>query len=508
MMIIVCCIIVLIAIVVLPIAIKMVISRINIIHYDKQDLHISFSLIGPHYLTKKSVKENEKVSNLEYIKSIVNSKNRRGGGIAMNKIADSGIMIYIYTSDNVKEFILKEDCFERPNNVKEFRNFTGLFMENGEKAYRSKSLFSKIFNYDGMEAFTPKICNTINQEFKKFIDQHQTCIDQFVSINLNDLFKPIMEGISNFIIFGRDDIRDEEDVYMLPIHLKMIMSLVVKWRSNPLFILFPDMSRRLGLIKELITISNTVDKQKDIIHRYINKRSGSDQLGDSIMDRIILHNMKCKEDGNEKDILDTEDIMGNYNLFQFAGTDTSQNAAKMAICHMSDKDHLIQYLANVVDQVYDDEGMTNNTIIESCEDLSIWTKECLRLHNPAPRTTGRKALRDVQIGSINVKRGDLVFILMTGLHNDTDYFKNPHEFDVGRFKKEKELPKYQYLPFSVGKRVCLGRHLGELMIKLLVTQFIRTFEVRKPKDMEYYCFSQVTSTVENPTVEIKVRKRE
>ena len=74
-------------------------------------------------------------------------------------------------------------------------------------------------------------------------------------------------------------------------------------------------------------------------------------------------------------------------------------------------------------------------------------------------------------------------------------------------EKEKALPRYQNVPFGVGRRSCMGRFLVQLMVRAIITQLCRRFDVQKPQDItEYYRYSQIFTTVENPIVLIKERR--
>lgn len=44
-------------------------------------------------------------------------------------------------------------------------------------------------------------------------------------------------------------------------------------------------------------------------------------------------------------------------------------------------------------------------------------------------------------------------------HHDPQYFPNPETFDPERFRDEDNIPKYSYLPFGEGPRICIGKYL-------------------------------------------------
>lgn len=61
---------------------------------------------------------------------------------------------------------------------------------------------------------------------------------------------------------------------------------------------------------------------------------------------------------------------------------------------------------------------------------------------------------------VNLKRGDSVWIIVTGLHHNPKYFPNPDKFDPERFNEENKqnIEPYAYIPFGAGPRHCIGEY--------------------------------------------------
>lgn len=104
-------------------------------------------------------------------------------------------------------------------------------------------------------------------------------------------------------------------------------------------------------------------------------------------------------------------------------------------------------------------------------------KETLRLYPPAIVVI-RQALRDCTIESdeqqYSIKKGMLVLASIYAIHRQPDYFPEPERFDPGfHFSGEQEkcLPRYGFMPFGAGPRVCIGNYFammeGHLLVALL-----------------------------------------
>lgn len=100
--------------------------------------------------------------------------------------------------------------------------------------------------------------------------------------------------------------------------------------------------------------------------------------------------------------------------------------------------------------------------------LRAVVEEVLRLYPPAYSLFLRRAIEDVAMDGFTIRKGDLVQITPYTLHRDRRWFPDPARFDPTRFLTDPEWPRYAYLPFGNGPRVCIGQNFG-MMEACLVT---------------------------------------
>jgi len=88
-------------------------------------------------------------------------------------------------------------------------------------------------------------------------------------------------------------------------------------------------------------------------------------------------------------------------------------------------------------------------------------KEAIRLYPPA-FVIGRYAIRDVEIGDRRLPKGTWIIISPYAIQRRPDYFPEPDRFDPDRWtpEAEKQLPRYAYMPFGGGPRICIGNHFA------------------------------------------------
>jgi cytochrome P450 len=102
--------------------------------------------------------------------------------------------------------------------------------------------------------------------------------------------------------------------------------------------------------------------------------------------------------------------------------------------------------------------------------------ESLRLYPPAPGVA-REAIADDEIGGRPVPRKAIISLYFHVTHRDPEYWEEPEKFRPARFLPGTGAgrPKWAYLPFGGGPRVCIGNTFalteGPLVLAALAQHF-------------------------------------
>ncbi|HEX7254005.1 MAG TPA: cytochrome P450 [Thermoanaerobaculia bacterium] len=105
-------------------------------------------------------------------------------------------------------------------------------------------------------------------------------------------------------------------------------------------------------------------------------------------------------------------------------------------------------------------------------------KEALRLYPPA-YVIGREALKDCVIGDYAIPAGATIYISPWALHRDGRWFDEPERFQPERWLdgSTARLPKYVYIPFGGGPRICVGERFAMMEAILVLATIRRRFRL-------------------------------
>ncbi|MEZ0167468.1 cytochrome P450 [Microvirga sp. TS319] len=104
--------------------------------------------------------------------------------------------------------------------------------------------------------------------------------------------------------------------------------------------------------------------------------------------------------------------------------------------------------------------------------------EALRLYPPA-YAIGREALADCEIGGYPVPAGTTVYMSPWVMHRDPRWFDDPQAFRPERWAGDlaKKLPRFAYLPFGGGPRICIGSRFAMMEAVLILATVAQRFRL-------------------------------
>jgi len=131
-----------------------------------------------------------------------------------------------------------------------------------------------------------------------------------------------------------------------------------------------------------------------------------------------------------------------------------------------------------------------------------WTMACfdeaLRLYAPAPFIS-RELTKDLSWKDRDFKTGDQVLLNLWALHRHYDLWEQPDSFMPERFfgDNRKKISPFQYLPFGIGPRNCIGQRFARQEAVIMVVLLMKKYRFEYIGDEPPWPRMRITLQAEN-----------
>jgi len=181
--------------------------------------------------------------------------------------------------------------------------------------------------------------------------------------------------------------------------------------------------------------------------------------------------------------LSMEQLESNIFLFFFAGHETTASAFCWALKLLALHPDVQAKARAEVDSVLkgdhpDVENMKGLLYLDQV------IKEVLRFGTPVALAPTRVATRDIQIGDVLIPKSTKIGFDMYTIHHNPEFWPNPEIFNPDRFSPDAKHHPYAYLPFSHGKRNCIGMNFSLLEQRVLLSMVLQKFVISTPDELK------------------------
>ena len=190
--------------------------------------------------------------------------------------------------------------------------------------------------------------------------------------------------------------------------------------------------------------------------------------GGSVLDMLVAAR---DEDGTN---FTDDEIRDQMTTLLFAGHDTSTSTITFLMYELARHPGALAALREEQDEVLAGGAPTPATLAGGLPRLEMTLDETLRLYPPA-WIGPRRAMRDFEFEGHEVRAGAYVAYCSWASHRLPDVWEAPEAFVPERFTPERKarLPKGAYVPFGGGSRICIGKRLGQTLVKVMATLILQ-----------------------------------
>ncbi|XP_050994272.1 cytochrome P450 2J3-like isoform X2 [Labeo rohita] len=296
----------------------------------------------------------------------------------------------------------------------------------------------------------------------------------------------LSNAVSNVIcvlVFGDRFEYSDNDFQTL---LKKIRDSVVFWGSIwvQLYNMFPWLIRRVpGPHKKIITVCQEVI---DFIQGKVNAhRVDYDPSNPRDYIDCFLAEMEKPEDDTDAGF-DVETLcFCTLDLF-FGGTETTSTTLCWGLLYMMKYPEIQAKVQEEIDRVVGGSRQPSLSDRDNMPYTNAVIHEIQRIGNTVPLNLVRATVKETQIGKYFIPKGTVVIGSLTSVLFDESEWETPHSFNPGHFldNEGKFRRRDAFLPFSLGKRVCLGEQLARMELFLFFSSLLQRFTFSSPAGVE------------------------
>ncbi|XP_054617784.1 cytochrome P450 2K4-like isoform X1 [Dunckerocampus dactyliophorus] len=318
----------------------------------------------------------------------------------------------------------------------------------------------------------------------KIIEESQHLMEVIRKINGEsfDTTQPINYAVSNIIssiVYGsRFEYDDPEFTAMVD-----EMNRKIQLAGSPsaqVFNMFPWLGKMLPQNKEFFRLTDNCSRKNLEVFRRL-KESLNPLMCRGLVDAFFVRKQQLEESGITKSHFHDENLMWTVQNLFAAGTETTATTLRWALLLMAKYPNIQEQVREELSRVIGDRQVQ----VEDRRNLPFTDAvihETQRVANIVPMALPHRTSQDVTFKGHFIKKGTTVYVLLMSVLHDEDEWEKPHSFHPAHFldKDGNFVKRDAFMPFSAGRRICLGESLACMELFIFFVTLLQHFRFIPP----------------------------
>ena len=366
--------------------------------------------------------------------------------------------------------IMKErpETFRRHYNIESVFDelgINGIFSSEGEDWRQQRELFNPAFNGANIRYFFP----TISQLTDRLLDKITCLSTQKEPIDVKRLFAEYTLDIISSLAFaydinslsGQADSFHDDLCAIFPGINARLRSPFPFWK---IYKTQKDKKLEAATIRIKQFLNQRIEETKNKLHSQPELKDKPENLLQALL----------AEQEKDQQSMNSSRVMANAVTIMLAGEDTTANSlawlSHLLSTHPDIQDDLRREVMAVPEGAFKQWPLPKTPLMNACIHESMRVKPVAPFLYASP-------LSDRVLGNLAVPKGTLLIILTSGLGADEHLFPDATQFNPYRWLGDNPAKTGNMAPFGGGPRVCPGRSLAMVEMKLAMCRLLRQVEL-------------------------------
>ncbi|SDC11954.1 cytochrome P450 [Paraburkholderia lycopersici] len=412
------------------------------------------------------------------------------------------IPITIWTDPELVQQIMRE----RPHRFRRYQpieavfeemGFNGLFSAEGVAWEPQRKLVMQALSIPNIKAFYPTLADITGRLHARW----QRAAERGEIVEMTDDLKRYTVDVTSALAFGEDPRTLERDRDVIQEHLERILPGVMS-RTNALFPYWRYV--RLPSDRKLERSLAQVHRHADAMMARARERMRDEPAQTP---RNLLEAMLAQQQAQDGTATITDaQIRANVLTLLLAGEDTTADSIAWTLPYLAADAPLQRHLGDEAQRVLGASPVCPD--YATLKALDIFEAICIEATRlrPVASVHSFEPLEDVVVGDVALPKGTRMFFVARPAMLDAKHFADPQRYDpwrwmkhAGRESDEKAHDVRAYLQFGAGPRVCPGRHLATVEMRLALSMLMKSFTIELAIDpakiQEVQAFTMVPDTM-------------
>jgi cytochrome P450 len=220
-------------------------------------------------------------------------------------------------------------------------------------------------------------------------------------------------------------------------------------------------------------LEQALERLDKVLYRIIDEsRRSNEDRGDFLSMLLQVRDEDTGEGMSDKQVRD--EVM---TLF-FAGHETAATTVSWIFHYLAQHTEVEAQLHAEVDSVLGGRTPTFQDLPQLAYTKRVM-EETLRLQSPVWGIFRTPIVDDV-INGYRIPAGSIVLLSPFGIHRSPAFWEQPEQFDPDRFLPENSAnrPRYAYVPFGAGPRLCMGNHFALMETQIILAMVAQRYRLQ------------------------------